>query len=33
MNLCAEGWRWHLHYGFSGEEVDPLRETLGKTTW
>lgn len=26
----AEGWRRHLHYGFSAEEVDPLRETLGK---
>lgn len=26
----AEGWRRHLHYGFSGEKVDPLRETLGK---
>ena len=26
----AEGWRRHLHYGFSGAEVDPLREALGK---
>jgi len=26
----AEGWRRHLHYGFSGSDVDPLRETLGK---
>jgi hypothetical protein len=26
----AEGWRRHLHYGFSAEEVDPLREALGK---
>jgi hypothetical protein len=26
----AEGWRRHLHYGFSASEVDPLRETLGK---
>ena len=25
----AEGWRRHLHYGFSAEEVDPLREALG----
>lgn len=27
---CAEGWWRHLHYGFSAEEVDPLREVLGK---
>lgn len=26
----AEGWRRHLHYGFSVEEADPLREALGK---
>ena len=26
----AEGWRRHLHYGFSATEVDPLREVLGK---
>jgi hypothetical protein len=26
----AEGWRRHLHHGFSATEVDPLRETLGK---
>ena len=26
----AEGWRRHLHYGFSGAEVDPLSEALGK---
>ncbi|HEY9175585.1 MAG TPA: PIG-L family deacetylase [Verrucomicrobiae bacterium] len=26
----AEGWRRHLHYGFSAEEVDPLCEALGK---
>jgi N-acetylglucosamine malate deacetylase 1 len=26
----AEGWRRHLHYGFSANEVDPLRQTLGK---
>jgi len=26
----AEGWRRHLHYGFSADEVDPLREALGK---
>ena len=26
----AEGWRRHLHYGFSAEEVDPLRAALGK---
>jgi len=25
----AEGWRRHLHYGFSASEVDPLREALG----
>lgn len=26
----AEGWWRHLHYGFSAEEVDPLRAALGK---
>lgn len=26
----AEGWRRHLHYGFSANEIDPLREALGK---
>jgi LmbE family N-acetylglucosaminyl deacetylase len=26
----AEGWRRHLHYGFSATEVDPLREALGR---
>ena len=26
----AEGWRRHLHYGFSSKETDPLREFLGK---
>jgi LmbE family N-acetylglucosaminyl deacetylase len=26
----AEGWRRHLHFGFSAKEVDPLREALGK---
>jgi LmbE family N-acetylglucosaminyl deacetylase len=26
----AEGWRRHLHYGFSATEVDPLRLALGK---
>jgi LmbE family N-acetylglucosaminyl deacetylase len=25
----AEGWRRHLHLGFSGKEVDPLRDALG----
>src|SRR5436190_1984468 len=25
----AEGWRRHLHYGFSATEVDPLRDSLG----
>ena len=27
----AEGWRRHLHYGFSSVEMDPLKEALGKT--
>ena len=26
----AEGWRRHLHYGFSNAELDPLREALGE---
>ncbi len=26
----AEGWRRHLHLGFSSVEMDPLREVLGK---
>ncbi len=26
----AEGWRRHLHLGFSAEAIDPLREALGK---
>jgi len=26
----AEGWRRHLHFGFSASEVDPLAEALGK---
>ena len=26
----AEGWRRHLHYGFSATDVDLLREALGK---
>lgn len=25
----AEGWRRHLHLGFSATEIDPLREALG----
>ncbi len=25
----AEGWRRHLHLGFSTSEIDPLREALG----
>jgi LmbE family N-acetylglucosaminyl deacetylase len=29
----AEGWRRHLHYGFSTAELDPLREALGKHYW
>lgn len=24
----AEGWRRHLHFGFSGKEIDPLRDAL-----
>lgn len=26
----AEGWRRHLHLGFSAKEIDPLAEILGK---
>ena len=26
----AEGWRRHLHFGFSSEEVDTLKDVLGK---
>lgn len=26
----AEGWRRHLHLGFSSQEIDPLAEILGK---
>jgi len=26
----AEGWRRHLHLGFSGTDADPLRDALGK---
>jgi LmbE family N-acetylglucosaminyl deacetylase len=26
----AEGWRRHLHFGFSAEDVDPLKDALGK---
>lgn len=26
----AEGWRRHLHLGFSTSEIDPLREALGE---
>jgi LmbE family N-acetylglucosaminyl deacetylase len=26
----AEGWRRHLHYGFSSVEMDPLKDALGK---
>ena len=25
----AEGWRRHLHLGFSAAEIDPLRDALG----
>jgi len=28
----AEGWRRHSHLGFSGEDVDPLRQVLGRRT-
>jgi LmbE family N-acetylglucosaminyl deacetylase len=26
----AEGWRRHLHFGFSAEDQDPLRDVLGR---
>lgn len=26
----GEGWRRHLHLGFSGEEIDPLKDALKK---
>ena len=26
----AEGWRRHLHLGFSGADVDPLKDALGR---
>jgi LmbE family N-acetylglucosaminyl deacetylase len=26
----AEGWRRHLHLGFSANEIDPLRDALGR---
>lgn len=26
----AEGWRRHLHHGFSAQEVDPLKDALGE---
>lgn len=26
----AEGWRRHLHYGFSATDCDPLKEVLGE---
>jgi LmbE family N-acetylglucosaminyl deacetylase len=26
----AEGWRRHLHLGFAANDIDPLRESLGK---
>jgi hypothetical protein len=25
----AEGWRRHLHLGFSSSEIDPLKDALG----
>jgi hypothetical protein len=25
----AEGWRRHLHLGFSTAEIDPLKDALG----
>jgi hypothetical protein len=25
----AEGWRRHLHLGYSAQEIDPLRDALG----
>lgn len=29
----AEGWRRHLHLGFSADVIDPLREELGKNCY
>jgi N-acetylglucosamine malate deacetylase 1 len=29
----AEGWRRHLHYGFSQTDIDPLPEILGNKCW
>jgi LmbE family N-acetylglucosaminyl deacetylase len=29
----AEGWRRHLHIGFSGSDSDPLVEALGDDCW
>ncbi len=29
----AEGWRRHLHLGFSAQDIDPLAETLGDLSW
>jgi N-acetylglucosamine malate deacetylase 1 len=26
----AEGWRRHLHHGFSSKEIDPLKDALGE---
>jgi N-acetylglucosamine malate deacetylase 1 len=26
----AEGWRRHLHHGFSRQDIDPLRDALGE---
>ena len=26
----AEGWRRHLHIGFSGDDLDPLYETISE---
>jgi LmbE family N-acetylglucosaminyl deacetylase len=28
----AEGWRRHLHFGFCGENTDPLAQVLGRNT-
>ena len=25
----AEGWRRHLHLGFSAQDIDPLKDALG----
>jgi len=30
---CAEGWRRHLHLGFSQAVIDPLRQALGRKCW